>query len=129
MKVGDIVALVSFGEPIKPVKIIAETKKYFRVSLKNLPKSHPSRFDLKNWDKINHTLDTKLFTKHAGIEKGCSNSLKYCPDYITVLNDNIINSLKKDIAEYKNCRQMKDFVEETEKALIECENAIKEGII
>lgn len=126
MKVGDMVVLVSFGEPIRPVKIIAETKNYFRVSLKNLPESHPSRFDEKNWDEENHTLDTQLFTKRTGIKKGCSNSLRYCPDYITPLNDDVVNSLKKDIAKYKDCRQMKDFVEETEKALTECKKAIKE---
>lgn len=129
IKVGDIVALVSLYEGKSPVKVIGETKKYFKISLKNLSKGHSARFDFKNWDEINHTLDTQLYSKTTGIRKGSGDAIsrQYYPDYIMNL-DEAIASMECDIAECKDDHGLENYCKEIEKALAECKKAKIEGI-
>lgn len=129
MKVGDIVALVSFGEETRPVKIIGETKNYFKVSLTNLPKGHSSRFDMKRWDEVEHTLDIQMFSKRTGIKKGAGDSvsLRFCPDYIRNLNE-VITRMESELKEYDSYKGLNRYREELKKTLAICKKAQSEGL-
>lgn len=91
IKVGDTVALVTLDGSM-PVKVIGETKKYFRVDLKSLPENHMARFTFE-CDRNPETiiLDSRLYSKTSGYERGSGDyeSKKYCPNYITELKPRI----------------------------------------
>lgn len=124
MKVGDIICIAALYEGVWPVKIIGETKNYYKVSLKNLPKGHSARTYEKDWNS-----EVSLYHKVTGIKKGCGDaeSLKYCPPYILPLDD-AIKSIKKDLKEYSDSHGLGTYIEDRKKELAACMKAKKEGI-
>lgn len=131
IKVGDTVALVTLDGSM-PVKVIDETKKYFRVDLKPLPENHIARYTFKcDRDPETIILDSSLYSKTSGYERGSGDyeSKKYCPNYITELKPRI-EFLKKFYEEEKDTSCLEQFNNETlaeiellEKALREVEQA------
>lgn len=127
MKIGDIVALVTFGDGTKAVKIIGETKKYFRVDLKHLPKSHMARFTFEcNRDPEEIILDSQLYSKTTGLERGAVN-WQYCPNYITNLEGRI-QSLKRHYESSKDYECLEEFNKELLTEIEALEKAQKEGV-
>ena len=127
IKVGDTVALVTLDGSM-PVKVIDETKKYFRVDLKSLPENHMARFTFecdRNPEII--ILDSRLYSKTSGYERGSGDyeSKKYCPNYITELKPRI-EFLKKMYKEEKDTRCLEQFNNETLAEIELLEKALKE---
>lgn len=127
IKVGDIVALVTLGDGTKAVKVIGETKKYFRVDLKHLPKGHMARFTFEcNRDPEEIILDSRLYSKTTGLERGAVN-WKYCPNYIMDLKGRI-QSLKRHYESNKDYERLEEFNKELLTEIEALEKAQKEGI-
>lgn len=120
---NNLVAVVSLCEGKHPAKIIGETKNYYRVSLKHLPKGHSARYSDKG------PIDIQMYSKKTGIKKGAGNpqSMRYCPDYIMNL-DKAIESLERDIEECKQAGNFENYLKDVEKELAECKKAKIEGI-
>ena len=126
MQIGDIVALVTFGDGTKPVKIIGETKKYYRVDLRNLPKGHMARFTFEcGRDPEEIILNSRLYHKITGYERGSGDpeSIKYCPNYITELAPRI-ETLKRHYESNKNYENLKEYNKELLAEIKTLENAL-----
>ncbi len=127
IKVGDIVALVTLDGSML-VKVIDETKKYFRVDLKSLPENHMARFTFE-CDRTPETiiLDSSLYSKTSGYERGSGDyvSKKYCPNYITELKPRI-EFLKKFYEKEKDTGCLEQFNNETLAEIELLEKALKE---
>lgn len=131
IKVGDLVALVTLGDGTRAVKVIGETKKYFRVDLRHLPKGHMARFTFEcNRDPEEIILDSRLYSKKTGYERGSGDyeSKKYCPNYITELKPRIEN-LKNFYERDKGMSSLKEFNKELLVEIEALEKALKEGIL
>lgn len=128
MKVGDIVVLVTLGDGSKPVKVIGETKKYFRVDLKHLPKGHMARYTFEcGRDPEEIILDSRLYHKITGYERGSGyyKSMEYFPNYITELEPRI-KALKELYEDGKNMKSLDNFNKEL-LAEIETLESVKRG--
>lgn len=131
MKVGDIVALVNYGDGTRAVKITGETEKYFNVSLRNLKKTHPSRIDVDiDRDPEVKILNEKLFLKRTGVVRGENyrGSMRYCPDYITPLDPRLAY-FKKDYEDAKQNPNLKEYCKELADEIEGLEKIKMEGIL
>lgn len=120
-------ALVTLGDGARPVKVIGETKKYFRVDLRHLPKGHMARFTFEcNRDPEEIILDSRLYHKITGYERGSNDpeSIKYCPNYITELEP-YIQFLKSDYENNKNKYGLEEYYKKVAKEIETLEKALK----
>lgn len=130
IKVGDLVALVTLGDGTKAVKVIGETKNYFRVDLRHLPKGHMARFTFEcNREPEEIILDSRLYHKVTGYERGSGDyeSIKYCANYIMELAPRL-DKLKREYEKTKNMYSLELYNKELLADIQAIEKAIREGI-